>query len=100
MSQPDDAHLRQAQYMGTTLTLAVTTTTARKHVIPGGLYMIFADADVYFKQGGVTVVATTADYILKSNVYLPLWCVHAADEYVAAITATGTANLLFMPVTP
>jgi hypothetical protein len=73
--------------------VSVTTTTARSTQLTAGWYVITSSADCFFLQGGSTIVALTTSRRLWGGVFRKVYVSGTSDDYIAAITAVGTATL-------
>lgn len=91
-----------ASKAGPTGTLAFSNLSAtRLLTIPNAgvsgpmLLMLRATTNVYLRQGGSTITATSADFLLVAGVYWPLLIETPEDAYLSALgeTATGTLFL-------
>lgn len=58
--------------------------------------LIFSDVDVYLRQGGSTVTASTSEFLLLANTFWPVLVENINDVWIAAIAvgaSTGTLKI-------
>lgn len=80
--------------------ISVSGTTARNSVALGaGSKLLHCTVAAFYRQGGASVTATTADLPLAAN---EKWQVEVPTEarYIAFITSGGTGTCYVHPVTP
>ena len=73
--------------------VSVTTSTARSAQLTAGWYIITTNADVFWLQGNSSVDALTTSRRLWNGTYRLVYVTGTDDDYIAAITAVGTATL-------
>ena len=101
----------RASWITGAVVIPVTTGGVRTAALSPGTYVLVADADCYWLQGGSGVTAAIISSTSSSN-YLPAKVpmgfvkvigaqsgANESDNYISAITTTGTANLHIMRVT-
>lgn len=79
-------------------TLSVSTTAADTAALPGGLYDLWCDVDVYIKVASAADdVTTSTGYLLRANTTLPNVYIPNA-EVIGGILASGTGTLSYHKV--
>lgn len=74
--------------------VSISTTTARSTALTVGFkYVLAADADCYVVQGGSAIDATLTTAMFLNKGVLVSVAPNSGNNYVAAITASGTGKL-------
>lgn len=86
--------------IGNTNSLSYTGTTSRTEMVTNTpastqprVIVLMATTDVYIRQGGSTVNATTSDFLLRANTYWPVVVQGANDAYIAALRVDTNGTL-------
>lgn len=73
--------------------LTISGTQDRSTQLPKGLYLLYADTDVYFLQGGSGVTAASTSIPLPSGTYLEVEVRGAGTDYISAIQQSAGGSL-------
>ena len=75
----------------------LTTSSARTAQLAAGTYVVSADVDCFFLQGGSTVTAAATSNPLWAKTYVNIQIKGSGvDDYIAGIVAAGTGNLYML----
>lgn len=92
--------LARAGWINVPVTISASNVTAvSSALVIGATYLITASADCFFLQGDSAITATTSSNPLWGKQYVgPIKVDGAGNQYVAAITSTGTATVYLIRV--
>ena len=79
-------------FTNNSIPVAATTTTSSAQY-DYGLYIVKTDAECHIRQGASGVVATTSSFLLEPGVAYPLRVDSTSNDYIALLSASGTANV-------
>lgn len=82
------------------VTLAISAVNAETAaaLVAGRTYLVTSDVDCFFRMGPTGTDATTSDAPLWSKQYLEIAFDNTTDDFLNAITASGSGTLYLIPL--